>query len=138
MIIKNAIITPDGTELISEHRHDFKMYKDSITGKEYGVDGGCEYQRLIGDMNDCKVILIEVDEEESFTPESFDMIRNSFKWGSRGKDGKQPLVQKKLKELSNAHIEAIIKTQTHISKTTKHMFLTELSYRNLNKISIED
>lgn len=125
MILKNAIITPDGTELVSEHTHDFKMYKDTVTGKEYGVDGGREYQRLIGDMDDCEVIYITLEEC------SHVQAREYFTWGTCGKDGYSPLVWKKLKDLDTDHIEAIIKTQKQISSRTLLLFETELEFRKL-------
>ncbi len=132
MILKSAIITPDGTELESTHVHDFKMYTDKVTGKEYGIDGGHDYQRLIGDMNDCKVILITSDTVD------FETIRDTFTWGTRGKDVKSKLVQKKLKKLSNSHIVAILETQKHISNETRSFFESELEYRKQNKIVIKD
>jgi len=132
MIIKNAIITPDGTELVSEYRHDFKMHLDTVTGKEYGVDGGNDYQRLIGDYHECKVILIQSESS------AFEEIRTFFKWGSYGKDGKGPAVKKSLAELSDAHIEAIIKTQTHLSPNTIGLFKLEQKYRTDNAIEIKE
>jgi hypothetical protein len=136
MILKNGIITPDGTELISEHVHDFKMHIDKITGKEYAVDGGNEYQRLLGDMNDCKIIFIKVN--DNFSDEEFELIRENFKWDTRGKDGMSPYKQKKLKELSNSHLQAILDTQKHLSKQTIGIFTFEMKYRIKNSIIIKD
>lgn len=132
MIIKNAITTPDGTELISEHRHDFKLHLDKVTGKEYGVDGGHDYQRTIGDWKDCKATLV------SYPGSDFELVRNAFKWGTFGKDGKSKLVYKKLSELTNSHIDAIIKTQTHLPKDAIDMFKHELKYRQEFSINIVD
>lgn len=132
MIIKNAIITPDGTELISEHRHDFKMHLDKVTGKEYGIDGGHDYQRTIGDWKDCEVCLVLYPGSE------FEIVRKTFKWGTYGKDGKSKYKQTKLKDLTNAHIEAIIKTQTHLHKDIQDLFKHELRYREEHSIFISE
>ena len=43
-IVCNRIQTPDGTILISQHRHDYQIYTDK-NGLEYMVDGGCDYLR---------------------------------------------------------------------------------------------
>lgn len=137
MIIKNAIITPDGTELHSTNRHDFKMHKDKITGKEYGVDGGNAYCRHIGDVDkDCKVILIEVDEDSML--DEFEALRKHFTWGSYGKGGTSPRKDIKLCDMSNEHIEAILETQYHISKIVRSIFEEELQYRKLHNIFIVD
>lgn len=131
MIIKNAITTPDGTELVSEHRHDFKIHIDA-NGKTYGIDGGRDYQRIIGDWEDCKATLV------SYPGSDFELVRNAFKWGTFGKDGKSKLVYKKLSELTNSHIDAIIKTQTHLPKDAIDMFKHELKYRQEFSINIVD
>ena len=99
-LIRNAIRTPDGTVLESTHVHDFVIYTDK-NGKTYGVDGGLEYQRLLGDMDDCEILT--VDEDSPIIE-----IREYFKWGTYGKDGKQPQKIVKLSEMSDAHIRAIL------------------------------
>jgi len=61
-LTRNAIQTPDGTILESYHRHDFRMYTDTITGETYMVDGGLEYRR--GSVNDVPAKdLCEYEEE---------------------------------------------------------------------------
>jgi len=128
MILKNAIITPDGTELISEHRHDFKMHKDSITDKEYGVDGGSEYQRLIGDIKDCQVIYI------TSADCTFVEARELITWGTYGKDGNSPYKRVSLSQMTTGHIKAILETQKQISEELRKYFNIELEYRAINEI----
>src|SRR5689334_8761224 len=44
MIIHRALITPDGTHLVSHWRHDFVSHTDK-NGKLYFLDGGLNYPR---------------------------------------------------------------------------------------------
>ena len=41
-IVLNSIMTPDGTVLISHHRHDYVTHLDK-NGELYLVDGGTDY-----------------------------------------------------------------------------------------------
>lgn len=120
-IVANRIKTPDGTILQSFHRHDYKTYVDA-NGHEYMVDGGLDYLR--------RTIPDAAYSELSLTlRNSFDEIREGFHWGTRGKDGKQPLTWKPLCELTVEHIEAILDTQHHIERWTRDLFERELKYR---------
>lgn len=130
-ILFNAIKTPDGTILSSRHRHDYVVHEDKVTGKEYGVDGGAEYFRRIGDTSDCEDLSIT-----DKTPTS--EIRNKFHWGSYGVNGDEPLQMRRLSELSNSHIQAILENVFKNKKSTfKSWFEMELSYRKENDIEIE-
>lgn len=60
MIIKNAIkCLKCGDEIESKHRHDFRRCSCGACG----VDGGYDYLRRIGDMNNWKSISI-VEEDD--------------------------------------------------------------------------
>ena len=121
-IVSNRIRTPDGTILESMHRHDYRIYVDA-NGKEYMVDGGLDYLRR--NVHDDAPY-----EELSVYDDALHVeIRNVFKWGTRGKDGKQPLTYVPLKDLTTEHIEAILDTQSHISDYIRKIFLNELSIR---------
>ena len=121
-IVSNRIRTPDGTILESMHRHDYRIYVDA-NGKEYMVDGGLDYLRR--NVHDDAPY-----EELSVYDDALHVeIRNVFKWGTRGKDGKQPLTYVPLKDLTTEHIEAILETQTHIQEHIRKIFLDELSFR---------
>jgi hypothetical protein len=121
-IVLNRIQTPDGTVLISYHVHDYKSYKDTISGEVYMVDGGHEYLRR--SVNEVPYI-----EQSVYDDEPFETIREVFCWGTRGKDGKSPVTYIPLSQLETSHIEAIINTQTHISKWVKDLLFSELKFR---------
>lgn len=59
--------------------------------------------------------------------------RNYVLWGTRGKNGDQPLKYKLLKDLTNSHIKAILRTQPQLSSKDRTIFKDELDYRKLKK-----
>ena len=122
-IVSNRIRTPDGTILESMHRHDYVTYLDA-NGKEYMVDGGLDYlRRNVHDDAPYEELSVYADDLHI-------EIRSVFKWGTRGKDGKQPLTYVPLKDLTTEHIEAILDTQTHIASHIRQIFINELNFRN--------
>ena len=119
-ILLNRIKTPDGTILTSYNRHNYVEYKDTLTKEVLMVDGGTDYlRRNIGTYEELSVY----DDGSHITR------RSAVHWGTRGKDGKQPLVYKLLKDLDSDHIEAILKTQHQISDFYREIFKEELKYR---------
>ena len=114
-LIYNAIRTTDGTILESRSVHDFVGHTDA-NGKFYAVDGGLEYPRRCGDMDYEELSLTDKD--------PFSKVRGAVTWGTRGKDGNQPLEYKKVKDLDTAHIRAILETQ-RISHQMKYVLETE-------------
>lgn len=119
-ILLNRIKTPDGTILTSYNRHDYVTYKDTITKEVLMVDGGTDYlRRHVGTYDELSVY----DDGSHLTR------REAVHWGTRGKDGQQPLVYKAVKDLDFDHIEAILKTQHQISDFYKEVFTNELKYR---------
>lgn len=123
-IVSNRIRTPDGTILESMHRHDYVTYVDA-NGLEYMVDGGLDYLRR--NVHDEAPYL----ELSMYSNSPHDVIREVFKWGTRGKDGRSPLKYVPLKNLTTEHIEAILETQDHIQEYIRNIFLDELNYRNI-------
>lgn len=130
-LLANRIITPDGTMLQSKHRHDYVTYIDA-NGKEYMVDGGLEYQRcnIHDDAPYTEASVYDIDPHE--------VIRDAFHWGTRGKDGRQPVEFKPISSLSNLHIHNIIMTQTHVPEHIAKVFTDEEFYRRDKGIVIED
>ena len=119
-LLLNRIKTPDGTILTSYNRHDYNTYKDTITKEVLMVDGGTDYlRRHVGTYEELSVY----DDGSHLTR------RSAVHWGTRGIDGKQPLVYKPIKDLDFDHIEAILKTQYQLTDFYKEIFKEELKYR---------
>lgn len=129
-ILVNAMMTPDGTYLHSKHVHDYVTHKDK-NGEEYMVDGGNEYLHR-------SVNTVPAKDMTIYDTDSFAKIRKNLTWGSRGKDGKQPLTYKTLMKMSNDHIENILKNLPGISSGYKMAFEKELELRKKKNIVIND
>ena len=121
-VIANALITPDGTILQSYHVHDYKTHVDKVSGEEYMIDGGTVYCRSNVNKVAAKYISITMDDPH-------ETRREWFHWGTRGKDGRQPLTWKPLKDLDTDHIQAILETQHQIPDYLVGLFVDELEYR---------
>ena len=119
MILYNAIRTPDGTIIQSKSVHDYVTHKDA-NGKCYAVDGGLEYLRRVGFPDYEELSLTDKDD--------LGKVREVVTWGTRGKDGKQPLEYKKIKDLETEHICAILATQ-FLSEEMQYILRTELEFR---------
>lgn len=129
-MVYSAMRTPDGTLLESRHRHDYVTHTDAKTGETYMLDGGCAYRRMSDPTQDCEYIVFYVDDP-------IEQIREYFTWGTYGKNGDEPLYYKKLKDMTNEHVSAIIK-EKHGAPWVWEVMLKELSYRDIKGIVIED
>lgn len=131
-ILYNAIQTPDGTILESFHRHDYKTHRDEVTGEIYMVDAGLSYLRR--GINKVPATELSID-----TSYPFAVQREYFSWGTYGKSGTEAKKYVRLKDMTDLHIENILKTQYQLKGTyVEELFKQELAYRTLNKISIKD
>jgi hypothetical protein len=91
-LLLNRIKTPDGTILTSYNRHDYLTHKDAITKEVLMVDGGTDYaRRHVGTYEELSVY----DDGSHLTR------RSALHWGTRGKDNKQPLTYKPIKDLDS-------------------------------------
>ena len=120
-LVVNKIRTPDGTILWSRHRHDYVTHLDE-NGEEYMLDGGTDYVRTSVNEVSAESLAVYTDDDHS-------VIRERFMWGTRGLTGDSPLIWKPLKDLEIDHINAILKTQTHIPDWVRTIFENELEYR---------
>ena len=132
-ILVNQIRTPDGTILISHHRHDYKTYIDK-NGLEYMVDGGQDYLRRNVHKDDL------YEEMSLYDDTPIEELREAVHRGGRGKDGTEPLKYVLLKDMSNEWINNVL---IYENKYRPHniyisVFTAELIYRVKNKIFIED
>ncbi len=133
-LILSQIQTPDGTILRSYHVHDYVTHLDK-NGEEYMLDGGNEYQRY----NVCKTPHKDLS---IYSDAPFEIIRENFYRGGRGKDGKQPLTWVKLSEMSNGWIKNCIEYNKHLGYKddcyANERYRDELQYRKDNNIFIEE
>lgn len=130
-ILRNALRTPDGTILESVNRHNFVSHTDTVNGKHYGVDGGTEYLRRIGDMDGAEDLTI-VDDGSMDISE----VREHFKWGTYGKNGTDPLSYVLLKDMEEEHIRAvmgIMETQIMINHGRADTDRAEYNLRRLKE-----
>ena len=120
-LIKNSIRTPDGTILTSRHRHDYQSHLDK-NGEIYVNDGGLSYLK--------RSVNKEPYEDLSlYSTDSFEKLREGIEWGSRGKNGNEPLHYKPISNMSNNHINSIL-SQYKLEDYLKEVFEKEISYRN--------
>jgi hypothetical protein len=126
IIIRNAIMTPDGTYLRSYHRHDYKEHKDKVTSEIYIVDGGNDYIRR-------SLNIVNPKDLNVYLNDSFEnKIRFVFMWKSYGLNQEHAPkgIYIALCDMATNHIENILKTQDHIKDTyVEELFKKELNYR---------
>jgi len=122
-IIANRIMTPDGTIIESKHTHDFVSHTDA-NGKTYSVDGGTDYLKRIGDIEDCFELSV-------FSDDSIFKIRNFFKWGTYGINGDESLKYILLKDMDYNHIVTTLQTQTHLKNYIIDIFKREIEVRDI-------
>lgn len=117
-ILQNAIkITDNGKTVFlqSIHCHDYVSH--TLTdGQVVAVDGGRDYLRRIGPINDHGI------EDYSLTDEMpMETIADRLLWGTRGKNGDQPLTYMLLKDCSKAHLKAILEHCLNINPLHKQV-----------------
>ena len=121
-LIKNSIRSPDGTLLTSQHQHDFRSHRDTITGELYFTDGGTSYIRK-------SVNVIPYEDLSVYSDDPFEIVRNNVEWGNYGKNGNEPLQYKTISELSSNHIKSIL-SNCKVVDYMKELFEKELSFRS--------
>lgn len=130
-LLINKIICPDGTELVSNHTHDFVSHVQE-DGREYFIDGGLEYQRVGSADN-------EYVDCTCYVGDPHDKIREHFTWKSYlDADGciLDPPIVRKLKDISDKHLDVLIEfTKEDYPEFINNLFIEERRYRNTNMSS---
>ena len=132
-LILSQIQTPDGTILKSMHVHDYVIHLDA-NGEEYMLDGGNEYQRYNITKEPFKDLSI-------YSDAPFEIIRENYHRGGRGKDGLQPLTWVPLSKMSNEWLKNCIKYNDDRgigNCDSNYWYNKELKYRQRMEIFIED
>jgi len=132
-LVLNRIQTPDGTILTSYHRHDFVAYKDK-NGKMYCLDGGNDYQKIVGADKGIKNLTI-------YSDAPFEVIRESYHRGSHGKNGDEDMTWTPICKMSDEWLRNVIEYNYNkgLSESfANEMYKKELDYRKENNISILD
>ena len=119
-IIFNANRTPDGTVIVSKHRHDYVTYVDK-NGKTYMVDGGLDYQRRSANGDEFSIVIHD--------DAPHDVQRAAIYWGSRGVNGDQPVTYKLIKDMETTHIEAVLR-ECNPMEQIKNCMEKELEFRS--------
>jgi hypothetical protein len=110
MIIQNAIMIvedwPEVSFLVSVHVHDYQSHTFH-DGTSVAVDGGHDYIRRCYPPKmkgyGTKYMDYSLDDQEPF-----DTIKHKLLWGTRGKDGFQPLKWVRLIDCDAKHLQAIL------------------------------
>ena len=132
-LILSQIQTPDGTILKSMHVHDYVTHLDA-NGETYMIDGGNEYQRYTLNKEPFKDLSI-------YSDAPFEIIRENYHRGGRGKNGDEPLKWVPLSKMSDEWLKKSIKynNERGMSKSDgNYWYNKELKYRQIMNIFIED
>lgn len=116
-----------GEVLTSEHRHDYKVC--SCPNKT-STDGGLAYLRWGA------VVMDRVQHLSVYNTDDFELVRQSFTWGTYGKKGDKPLKYVRLDQMSDSHIANILAMA--LNPVTRDLFKKELNYRAANNITVDD
>ena len=122
VILSSRMKTPDGTILESLHRHDYVTHTDA-NGKEYMLDGGCDYVRCSAN-GDEEMLTVTSDD-------SHGLIREVVKWGTYGIRGDEPLRYVTIAGLNPYHLRAILDTQQKRMRPALYKVMQdEVKYRD--------
>lgn len=124
-LVYNAIKCPDGTILVSKHRHDYVCHTQA-DGREYFVDGGLAYQRIgASDEYYQNLSLYEDSPHED--------IREVFTWTRIFDAEMNRLSQPEpvlLKDITDSHLDALVEwTEEGYPAHINNLFVNEKQWR---------
>ena len=128
IVLNRAKCKKCGDVITSYHRHDYVSCKCA----SIAVDGGTEYRRRTGDLEN--IIDMSVD---SSAP--YEVIRESFHRGGRGINGDQPLTWVPLSKMNDEWVAACITYNEELGlgkSFASQMYAKELEYRKTNNIKV--
>ena len=109
-LIQNAFYVPEADKFYSSiNTHDFTghVFPD---GREYFVDGGLSYRRVVGDFpsleKEGKIVDYTLYAEDGVAPTQD--ILDRLLWGTRGVESKGKLTFRPIKELGHSHLRALL------------------------------
>lgn len=122
-LIHSSIRTPDGTILVSRHRHDYVGHLDK-NGETYILDGGLEYIKT-------SVNIAPAEDLSLYDDEPHEIIREYLERGGRGKNSDEELKYVKLKDIDNSWLQAIIVYENEYRPQNKMLkyYLAEQKFR---------
>jgi len=131
-LVYNSVICLQCNEtLVSTHVHDYKT-----CSCENGTmcDGGLQYGRAGGKD------LSLVKPNYLYTDSPHEQIREVFSRGSRGEDGKQPLLYIKLKNIDNQYLDAIIAYEDNLRPHNPFLpiYRAEKEFRRINDKTVSN
>lgn len=112
----------------SRHRHDYHVCGCK---NQAMVDGGHDYTRY--GAEDMSKLL----KHTYYLTDPHEELREEVTWGTYGKEGKDPLRHVKIKDMSDAHVQAVI-VYPNVTPWIVEMLQNEQAYRSTHHISITD
>lgn len=118
---QNAFKVGD-TIIVSRSVHDY------VEHNGFAIDGGNEYQRLIGDTSRKDLVNLSIYEKDKVE----DYV-DKVVWGTRGKDGTEKFRWVLLKDCSEEHLLGILKTQPKAAEHVKRA-ISLILYRRVMEV----
>ena len=133
-IVLNSACTPDGTVLISHHRHDYIEHDDAC-GSRYFIDGGNSYQRHgcvgVAAFKGLTDLCVYSDAPHA-------KLRKACHWGTRGKNGDEPLHYVRVMDMETDHLQKVVGQYGETADTTKIKIMKdELDLREVGALQIQ-
>ena len=122
MLIKQNAVRhiPTGEIIVSRHRHDYATSKDG----KYFLDGGTDYTRTNIPRENRDWEWLTINSQYDTIVE----MKERFVWGSRGKNGDQPLTYNLMKDLTEDHLRAIITHIMEVHGNDETKYINEPAY----------